>query len=219
MRSSARLRIGSVLLSAILSCHNRATTWRDSASASGCTAELLAHSPRYDSSDVRALVGVYRLVQVDTAAGWHELEAYLRERIMRDTSRRNTQVASNALRLWSTDSVPARTWPDSNGGTLIHVRTPVAGALGRSSGAGFPADYPQVEATSAGLDYLEVRVTRQTVLDGPGGSAPIQRLGPWGFGGDLVERSLILAEGLDGRPLGQRAGFYCALRPGAGVPD
>jgi hypothetical protein len=44
------------------------------------------------------------------------------------------------------------------------------------------------------------------------GILSIERVGSWGFGGYCLEGSYAVPVGRNGKPLGQRAGFYCAFR-------
>jgi hypothetical protein len=196
-----RVAIGSSLLAALVGCHHRLASWQEVAAESGCTAELLASTAAYDSTRVLALAGAYRLIQVDTTPGWVELEVA-----------HSFPAQGRLLRLWVADSVNARWRKNLWTRELVRVNHPIAGALSGYEDKGFSVENPQVEVTSRALNYLTVRFTPQPVFDGPLWEFPIERLGPWGFGGYFLEGSYVVPVGRDGQALGQRAGFYCAFR-------
>src|SRR4051812_21549109 len=70
--SVARFAMSSLVI-AIAACHHRADSWVALSRSKGCTPELLASTPSFDSARAVTLAGSYRLVQIDTARGWTEL--------------------------------------------------------------------------------------------------------------------------------------------------
>lgn len=196
-----RLALSTALLAALVGCHHQPSTWQELAAKNGCTSELLARTAPYDSTRLSTLVGSYRLVQIDTTAGWFELE-----RGYGDAGR------ASAMRLWAADSLNAHWRKNLFTGKIGPVNRPISGALAGYENAGFSAGNPQIDVTSRALDYLTVRFTPQLMFDGQIWELPIERLGSWGFGGHFEEGSYVVPAGRDGRALGQRAGFYCAFK-------
>jgi hypothetical protein len=161
---------------------------------------LIASAPRYQSTDVQTLAGQYTLVQIDTTRGWFEFER-----------KHGTVGRYPTLTLWATDSLHrfSRLSPFTQ--RRIPADIPLIGALSGYEHAGFTPDRPQVEVSAPDY-YLVVRFEPGFVFDAPLWELPIQRQGTWGFGGHFEEASIVLPTGTDGRMLGQRAGFYCALK-------
>lgn len=197
----SRHAVASVLICTVLACHRQGFGWPDLASKTGCTPELLARTPSYDSSRVLSLVGSYRLIEIDTARGWIELESSFPH-----------PGEWPRLRLWVVDSVHARWRRSIITQSLVRVNRPVAGMVAGNEEKGFTADNPQTEVTSRDLNELTIRFTPGIVLDGPIEFLPIARLGSWGFGGYFEDGAIVVPVGRDGKPLGQRAGYYCAFR-------
>ena len=97
-------------------------------------------------------------------------------------------------------------------GQRVRADLPLAGVLSGYEGAGFDADNPQVSVSEQMLDYITVKFQPGDTSDGALWVLPIERHASWGFGGYFAARSIRSLRGTDGKPLGQRAGFYCALR-------
>ena len=177
-------------------CHHQPASWASVSTETGCTPQLLARTAAYDSTRVLALAGSYRLVQIDTARGWTDLFP--------------SRSEWPRLALRAADSAQAHT-VQSGMGRNVAVYRPIVGSTGVDQ-RGFSAENPQVYVDSRSLNYLTIQFTPRPMLDGPIMILPIERLGPWGFGGYFREGSLFVPAGRDGKPLGQRAGFYCAFR-------
>jgi hypothetical protein len=170
----------------------------------GCTPELLARSPAYDSSAVLGLAGHYRLVLIDTAAGWLELNRLS-----------GTFGHEDILTLWKTDSLHRHSRVNLISRQRTPANQPIVGQLGGFEKAGFTPDLPQVTLNDRGLDYLTVVFSPNWMSDGDGAtiwSLPISKEGTWGFGGYFSEGAYTVPSDADGNPLGQRAGFHCAIR-------
>jgi hypothetical protein len=116
------------------------------------------------------------------------------------------------FRLWVVDSAHAQWRRSPISQSLVRINRPIAGTMAGYEDKGFSADNPQVEVTSRTLDELTIRFGRGFVFDGPILLLPIERIGSWGFGGYFEGDGYIVFGGRDGKPLGPRAGYYCALR-------
>jgi len=193
--------VSAIFLSLTIACHRPLPSWRDVATGSGCTPELLARTAAYDSTRVLDLIGSYRLVQVDTTRGWIELERH-----------NGSPGTAIPLRLWATDSTHRRWRRNPMTGKLVPANRPIVGILAGYEEKGFSPENPQVVVTSPALDYLTITFTLQPMFDGTLWEFPIQRLGSWGFGGFFYDAEYVVPAGVDGKPLDQRAGFYCAFR-------
>lgn len=192
----------SLLVSAALAgCRPTATTWQSEAERVGCTAAMLAATAPYDSSQVLQLAGTYRLVQIDTARGWFEL-----------FGKYGAASTFPTTRLWIPDSATRYSRINPLTRKRMAVDRPIVGMLNGYEDKGFTADNPQVELSGKSRDWISVYFDPRPTLDGSMWLFPIQRHGPWGFGGYFVEGSNVVPTGVDGKPLDQRAGFYCAFR-------
>jgi hypothetical protein len=200
-RGRAALVLSLLASAAIDGCRPSATTWQAQAERAGCTAALLASTARYDSSQVLQLAGTYRLVQIDTARGWFELEQEYGDASLRST-----------MRLWVADSATRYSRVNPLTQQRMAVDRPIVGMLSGYEAKGFTADNPQIQVTGKRHDGISVVFDPRPTLDGSMWGFPIERRGSWGFGGYFSEGSYVVPVGLDGRPLGQRAGFYCAFR-------
>ena len=92
---------------------------------------------------------------------------------------------------------------------------PIVSLLGGFEKAGFTRDLPQVTLNDRGLDYGTVVFSPNWMSDGYGAtmwSLSISREGAWGFGGYFSEGAYTVPSDAHANPLGQRAGFYCAIR-------
>ena len=190
-----------VVLGTVFGCHAPIGGWADLARASGCTPDLIASAPRYQSTDIQKLAGQYTLVQIDTARGWFEFER-----------KYGTVGRYPTLTLWVTDSLHRFSRLNPLTKRRVPADIPLAGALSGYEHAGFTPDRPQAEVTGPDYDHVVIVFQPEMVLDAPLWELPIQRIGNWGFGGYFAEGSIVVPVGVDGRVLGQRAGFYCALK-------
>src|SRR4051812_44922557 len=192
----------SLLASLVLEgCRPSATTWQAQAEREGCTAALLASTAPYDSSQVLQLAGTYRLVQVDTARGWFEL-----------SRKYGTTSTHPTMRLWVPDSATRYSRINPLTQERMAVNRPIVGMLNGYEDKGFTADSPQIQLTGRSRDWISILFDPRPMLDGSVTLLPIERRGPWGFGGYFAEGSYVVPVGVDGQPLDQRAGFYCAFR-------
>jgi hypothetical protein len=182
-------------------CHAPIRGWADLARTSGCTPELIASAPHYHATGAEHLAGQYTLVQIDTARGWFEFER-----------RYGTPGRYPVLTLWRTDSLHRFSRVNPLTKRRVPADIPLMGALSGFERAGFTPDRPQVEVAGPGYDWVVVRFQPEMVFDAPLWELPIQRHGDWGFGGYFAEASIVVPTGTDGGMLGQRAGFYCALK-------
>ena len=194
-------RVWLVALGIVFGCHAPIRGWADLARTSGCTPELIASAPRYQAADAQKLAGQYTLVQIDTARGWFEFEREY-----------GTVGRYPVLTLWRTDSLHRFSRVNPLTKRRVPADIPLMGALSGYERAGFTPDRPQVEVAGPGYDLVVVRFQPEMVFDAPLWELPIQRHGSWGFAGYFAEASIVLPRGPDGRVLGQRAGFYCALK-------
>jgi hypothetical protein len=189
-----------VAVGTVFGCHAPVRGWADLSRTSGCTPALIASAPRYQGTNVQTLAGRYALVQIDTARGWFEFEREY-----------GTVDHYPTLTLWPTDSLHRFSRVSPLTTRRIPADIPLMGALSGYEHAGFTADRPQVEVSAPDY-YLVVRFQPGFEFDAPLWELPIQRQGSWGFGGYFAEAPIVLPVGKDGRALGQRAGFYCALK-------
>ncbi|HEV7990792.1 MAG TPA: hypothetical protein VGP25_03160 [Gemmatimonadaceae bacterium] len=181
-------------------CH-RITSWPELAERKGCTPQLLASAAPYEPSRMPELAGSYRLVLIDTSHGWLEIE------------RNDGELANeHRLTLWATDSLHRYSRYNDFRKRRDSTDRPLIGILVGYEKAGFTADRPQAQITGLRYDGLSVVFQPEIMLDGASWDLPIQRQGSWGFGGYFQERANVLPGGAHGESLGQRAGFYCALR-------
>lgn len=180
-----RIRFASAYLTALYSlagCFRPTTEWRQLGEAKGCTPELLARTPAYDSSHVLGLVGHCRLVLIDAAAGWLDLNR-----------RSGTLGHENRLTLWKTDSLHRYSFEQAGFTPDLPQVTVSERGL----------DYltvvfnPNWMSDADGAKIWEL---------------PISKEGVWGFGGYFEEGAYVVPSDADGNALGHRAGFHCATR-------
>jgi hypothetical protein len=92
------------------------------------------------------------------------------------------------------------------------IDRPIVGVLAGYEKAGFTADEPQAYLRGRRWDWLTVVFELQPGDGSTVWGLPLERHGAWGFGGYFKEGAYAVPVGVNGQPLGQRAGFYCAIR-------